>query len=150
MAGLRARLSWIVTVWLLCHGTSLAALPFALCCRDEMTALPPSAGDPAAEDCPLHAHAAPTAEHVATADAPAASAALANDGHTADVPTHAACTMRSTCTPSDQALESLLGAVAVIPADYVIAHSVVSVPLTMTASPVHPHTPLRETPPPKQ
>jgi len=60
MGDRRTRLRWIVTLWLLCRGSSLAAAPFTACCRDAMKATASSrVAESAGADATwvLHAHA---------------------------------------------------------------------------------------------
>ncbi len=130
---LRTRLPWLVTLWLVCHGVGLAAAPFALCCRDELVAAVAGGTAPAADDanCPLHAAAAA-----------AAPAAVAAPGAGPD-------TVRSTCTPSDVALASLLGSVAVLPGVETPAATAVISAVTLEIPTLLTHVELPDAPPPR-
>lgn len=120
MALLRARLSWVVTLWLMSHAVTLAAVPFALCCRVDMTPAvqaADAAGSDAADACPLHAHhgTTPGAATAAETDGSVSAAQASSTAPASSEHEPGACAMSSTCTPSDIALESLLGAIAVLP-----------------------------------
>jgi hypothetical protein len=132
---LRTRLRWIVTLWLLCHGSSLAAAPLALCCRDEMGAVTAAAAAGENDSCPLHA------------DDEAGTSGTAETSATADetVP----CVMHSTCTPSNAALTLLLGSVAVLPGVETMTAPPVTSAVVLESHALRTHVELPDAPPPR-
>jgi len=87
MSLVRRRLPWIVSAWLLCQLTGLAAAPFALCCTaaDELPECCRTVGP--GQTCPMH-----------------------HGGHD-----DSTCKMRNGCASGDSALISLGGGLGVLP-----------------------------------